>query len=203
MDAGWWIGNFGYLGVASLIVGESLGLPVPGQVGLLLAAYLSPSLGLDPVVLIFVAASAHFVGSLASYGLARRLGWKGVEGVRSRLAVVGRGVERAEAAVRRWATWGVFALQLVPYLRDYLRYAAGLAGIGIVRYAAGLLPASLLWSGASLAIGTGAALTLSPDFLLGYFAGHWEWIVAVSLGLILTVVAVKRVALGLGKKWTD
>ncbi len=171
---------------------ESVGLPVPGQLGLVTSAYLAGTLGLDPVLLALVGALAHVSGSLTAFALARRLGRPRLLRLVGRWDAVARGAERAEVLLHRWAAWGVLTSQLVPYMRDYVGYAAGLAGVATASYIVGLVPASLLWAGVSVLVGRGADRALSAQELAAYLADHTLLAVAVALAVLAAALWLRK-----------
>jgi membrane protein DedA with SNARE-associated domain len=192
VDYIWWVSGLGYTGVAVLIAAESLGLPVPGQLGLVMAAYLCGPLGFDPIVLAMVAAGAHASGSFAAFMVGKKLGRPGLQLLLAKWSTVARGVDRSERLLQRWEGWGVLALQLLPYVRDYVGYAAGLAGVRTAGYVAGLAPASLLWAGASVLVGTGAGHALSADRLASFAVENRFWLGLAVLSSLLAAVGLKK-----------
>jgi len=66
--------NLGYVGVGLFVGVESLGVPVPGETALLIAAVLASRGKLDIVTVIVVAAAAAIVGDNLGYLIGRRGG---------------------------------------------------------------------------------------------------------------------------------
>jgi membrane-associated protein len=64
--------NLGYVGLALLVGGESLGLLVPGETAILAAAVLAREGSLDIVLVVAIAATAAVIGDNVGYLLSRR-----------------------------------------------------------------------------------------------------------------------------------
>src|SRR5215468_3262104 len=122
-----------YLLVAGIIAGESMGIPLPGEIALVSAALLAAD-GHADIVWVAVAASA---GAIAGDSLGYLIGHKGG---RPLLARLGRRfprhlgpahVARAESVFARWGVWAIFFGRFVALLRIL---AGPLAGVLRVPY---------------------------------------------------------------------
>jgi undecaprenyl-diphosphatase len=116
-------GHLGYLALALLVGGESLGLLLPGETAILTAGALARSGGLEIGVVLPIAAAAAIAGDGIGYLLGRR-------GVRMLLVMRGplrehraRLVDRGEGFFARYGgravflgRWLVFARVTVPWL---------------------------------------------------------------------------------------
>lgn len=173
--------NLGYLGLALLVGGESLGLILPGETAILAAGVLAREGRLQIALVLPVAALAAIIGDNLGYLLGRRGG---------RMLLLARGplrahrvrlVERGERFFARYGghavflgRWLVFARVTVPWLagasrmpqRGFLLWNAlgGVtwsASVGLAGYALGVAASAIFAS--STAVGlillAGAGLT--------------------------------------------
>jgi undecaprenyl-diphosphatase len=175
--------HLGYLALALLVGGESLGLLLPGETAILTAGALARSGRLEIEVVLLVAAAAAVTGDGIGYLLGRR-------GVRMLLVMRGpirepraRLVERGEGFFARYGRravflgrWLVFARVTVPWLagasrmppRAFFLYNAlggitwsatvALAGYGLGAAAGAIFASTTV---ATLAVLLGLALTAS------------------------------------------
>ena len=173
--------NLGYLALAGLVGGESVGVPLPGETALVAAALLAHQGNLDILTVIAVAAAAAIVGDNIGYLIGRRGGRWLLERpgplARHRRLVL----ERGEPFFKRHGPKAVFLGRWVSGLRIA---AAWLAGIERMRW-----PVFLFWN----ALG-GIAWATSVG-LLAYFAGHAaEQILKIggiaAIAAIVLVVAI-------------
>ena len=183
------IESFGYWALFALIAVESLGVPLPGETGLIVAGtYAGTTHHLNPW-LIFVVASAaaiigdnigYWIGDKGGYALARRYGRK-VRLDELKLKI-------ARYLFDRHGTKVVFFGRFVALLRTY---AAFLAGTSQMRWRL-FLPANaaggIVWAGLYT--------------LLSYLAGHalerassWiTWVLAGAavLAIVVGIVLLRR-----------
>ncbi len=171
--------SLGYSTLAGLVLGESAGLPIPGETALITAAGLAADGRLVLPIVIAIAAAAAILGDTIGYWLGRRGGRRlllrdGLGATHRRAAVV-----RADRWFARNGTATVVVGRFIPGVRvvaavmagatrmPYGRFAAAnaagalgwAAGIGLLAYAVGPAGAAALAIGglalgAALAIGT-------------------------------------------------
>lgn len=149
-----------YLVVAVLTFGESaafLSLVFPGEVGLVAAAALGATAGVEPVSLASVAAIGALVGGLFGYALGRRFGprimrWEPMERrLGDRMEELRPMLSGSDAgALVTVARFNQVTRAVVPAL-------AGMAGMGRVRFAVANGVGALIWAAVFTAIGHYAA----------------------------------------------
>ena len=140
--------SYGYYAVFVLIALESMGVPLPGETGLIAAAiYAGSTHQLNVVVLAAVAASAAIIGDNAGY-------WIGRTGGQRLAERYGRYVrlDRAKLKVGRYlfARHGVKVVAIGRFIAVLRTYAALFAGIAAMRWSRFLTAnaaGGLLWSG--------------------------------------------------------
>jgi membrane-associated protein len=121
--------NLGYVALALLVGGESLGLLLPGETAILTAGALAHSGRLDLALVLAVAACAAIVGDGIGYLLGRR-------GVRLLLVMRGplqerraRFAERGERFFARHGPAAVFVGRWVVFARVTVPWLAGASGM--------------------------------------------------------------------------
>jgi membrane protein DedA with SNARE-associated domain len=172
--------QIGYVALAGLILGESAGLPLPGETALITAGGLVAAGHLTLPLVIAVAATAAIVGDTMGYWLGRR-------GGRALLMRDGFGaahrrhaVKRADRFFARYGAATVFFGRWVPGVRIVAAVTAGAARMPWPRFAAANAAGAVCWAAtvATLAMlvgPTGAALLAVGGLALGAvtFAAAW------------------------------
>jgi len=156
------IGSYGLLAVFVLMVFESCGVPFPSEVvmptgGLLAATGHIPG-GL--VAVIVAGAAANLVGSLIAYVVAARFGEPLLLGPGRYIGIRRHHLELADGWFRRWGLFAVLIGRVLPVIRTYISFPAGLARIDLGRFSALTFIGALPWC-AALAI---AGYTLGKNY---------------------------------------
>jgi undecaprenyl-diphosphatase len=172
--------QIGYVALAGLILGESAGLPLPGETALITAGGLVAAGHLSLPLVIAVAAAAAIVGDTIGYWLGRR-------GGRALLTRDGFGATHRRHAVKRadrfFARYGmatVFFGRWVPGVRIVAAVMAGAARMPWPRFAVANAAGAARWAAtvatlAMLAGPGGAALLAAGGLALGgvTLVGAW------------------------------
>jgi membrane protein DedA with SNARE-associated domain len=186
-----------YTLVALVIGAESMGIPVPGEITLVVAALMStPTIGITSPWLVGLAASVGaIVGDSIGYVVGRR-------GGRVALERLGRRFPRhfgpphlaqAERVFQRWGVWAVFFGRFVALLRIMAGPLAGALHVPYRKFLLANASGGIVW-----AYGTTFAI-----HYLGRAAEHWlkqfSWValvVAVVLGCATTMYLKRRARRG-------
>ena len=199
------LGTYGYWAVALVVMGESLGLPVPGETLLLLGAASAGAGYLEVWGVIGAAAGGAIVGDSLGYALGRwggrspRLRRRRAATLRAALPLLGRygrvlhlqprHLARAEAFFARYGAKMVCVGRFITILRTYSALLAGLARLPY--------PSFLLWNAAG-----GCLWALTFGWLGATFGSQWSLIArwAGHVGvLILGLLVLVGVAVLLGR----
>ena len=141
------IGAYGLVAVFVLMVFESCGVPFPSEVvmptgGLLAATGHMPG-GLVAVIL--SGAVANLVGSLIAYAAAARFGEPLLLGPGRYIGIRRHHLELADGWFRRWGLLAVFVGRVLPVIRTYISFPAGLAHVDVLRFSMLTLIGALPW----------------------------------------------------------
>lgn len=181
VNVGGLILTFGYWAVFVLVAIESLGIPMPGETALVLAAaYAGHTHRLSPWLIFAIAAAAaiigdnigYWIGEKGGYPLARRYGHK-VRLSESKLKVARYLFDRHGGKV-------VFLGRFVSVLRTYAAFLAGVGKMRWWRFTVANASGGLLWAG----IYTTAA----------YLAGNALRSLSGTITVILGIIAVAVIA---------
>ena len=183
------VSAWGYVAIFVTMVGESAGLPISSEIvvpfGGALASLNKLGLGGPVVQLILVVAIsslANLTGSLIAFSLTRRFGETVVLSRFGRWMGLSKGHLRlANRFFDRWGLWAVFLGRLLPIVRTYISFPAGLSKIGYVKFIVVSLLGAIPWN---------AGLAYA-----GYLAGqHWEQVAttlspfAIPIGIVVVII---------------
>ncbi|MDP9346248.1 MAG: DedA family protein [Actinomycetota bacterium] len=174
--------QIGYPALGALILGESAGLPIPGETALITAGGLVASGHMALPVVTLVAACAAIVGDTIGYWLGRR-------GGRAFLLRDGFGasdrrhaVERADKFFARYGAATVFCGRWIPGVRVVAALTAGATRMPWRRFALANAAGAFAWAGtvatlAMLAGPTGSLAIAAGGLVLGGITlavGWWK-----------------------------
>ncbi len=159
-----WVTNvvesLGYVGVACLIALENLFPPIPSELILPLAGFLTGQGRFSLPAVVAAATAGSVVGALLLYGLGAWLGEQRLRGLVGRfggiLTLREADIDRADAWFDRHGGTAVLIGRLVPVVRSLISIPAGLRRMPLGRFVLYTAVGSSLWNG--LLIGLGWAL---------------------------------------------
>jgi membrane protein DedA with SNARE-associated domain len=148
------VSTWGFIAIFVTMVGESAGLPISSEIvvplGGALASQAKLGLGGTLVQLILVVAVssvANLTGSLIAFYLTRRFGERVILSRAGRWMGLSKGHLRlAHRFFDRWGLWAVFLGRLLPIVRTYISFPAGLSRIGYLRFSIITLLGAIPWN---------------------------------------------------------
>lgn len=147
------VATYGLVAVFVLMVAESCGIPFPSEVVMPSAGLLAAGGHLNLVAAIFAGAFANLVGSLIAYGLAARFGEPLLLGPGRYIGIRRHHLETADGWFQRWGLWAVFFGRVLPVIRTYISFPAGLARINLARFTILTFVGALPWCAALAIVG--------------------------------------------------
>lgn len=144
------ITTYGYLAVFVLMTLESALIPIPSEITMVFAGFLSGSGHLNIWLVILIGALGNLVGSLLAFYLGRKMG-----------------EEWIRVAIRKWGKWilvhekdfdislnwfkkygqGItFGSRLLPIVRTFISLPAGIAGMKVLKFSIYTFIGSFIWS---------------------------------------------------------
>jgi len=147
------VAGYGLLAVFVLMVAESCGVPFPSEVTMPAAGLLAATGHLNLVAVIVTGAFANLVGSLIAYWLAARFGEPLLLGPGRYAGIRRHHLELADGWFQRWGLPAVFIGRMLPVIRTYISFPAGLARVEILRFSALTFVGALPWCAALTLVG--------------------------------------------------
>ncbi|MBJ7597241.1 MAG: DedA family protein [Candidatus Nephthysia bennettiae] len=173
---------------------ESAGIPISSEIVVPLGGALASQGRLSFVLVVAAATLGNLVGSLVAFLLVRRYGRRLVLGPGRRLGLSEGHLRLAERFFERFGSLTVFIGRLLPVVRTYISFPAGLGRMGVVRFSVLTLLGSLPWN-LGLAY---AGYRLGRDYqAIEHTIGVFTIPLAVLVLILIGVVYL------LGRRWLE
>ena len=181
----------GEWGVGLLVALETVFPPVPSEVILPLAGYLTQQGDLSLPLVLVTSTIGSLVGALALYGVGAAFGLeRSIHGL-SKLPLVDRDdFERAAGWFSRHGRASIFFGRLIPGVRSLISLPAGAERMSLGTFAAFTLAGSGLWN--SLLIGLGAALG-TQYALVDRYSSYVNYALWAAVAAFVAWLVVRRV----------
>jgi membrane protein DedA with SNARE-associated domain len=168
---------FGYPGIFGLMLLESSSVPIPSEVILPFAGYLTVSGQLNAWIILAAATVAGITGSIVDY----YIGLKGVQSlikhkVWGKVLLSAAQLETAEKWFNKYGSLMVFVSRLIPGFRTTFSFPAGAVQMSLKKFIAFTAAGCFLWNAVLVYLGW-------------YLGENWTLIAGVSRYLILAAVA--------------
>jgi membrane protein DedA with SNARE-associated domain len=138
------VSTWGLIAIFVTMTGESAGLPISSEIVVPLGGALASQGKLNFVLVVAVSSLANLTGSLIAFYLTRRFGetvrfgrWLGLSKGHLRLA---------DRFFARFGLWAVFLGRLLPIVRTYISFPAGLSKIGYPMFTIVTLVGAMPWN---------------------------------------------------------
>src|SRR6266550_1908679 len=134
---------------------ESYGLPLPSEVIMPTAGLLAATGHMQGglIAAIVAGALANLVGSLVAYVLAARFGEPLLLGPGRYVGIRRHHLEMADGWFQRWGLLAVFVGRVLPVIRTYISFPAGLARVELTRFSILTFVGALPWCAALAYVG--------------------------------------------------
>ncbi len=146
------IEKVGYFGVFLLMALESANIPIPSEVIMPFSGFLVSQGHFNIWILILVGALGNLFGSLISYFIALLIG-KPLINYLERVPFFADDYRKAERFFSRHGSASVFWGRMLPIIRTFISFPAGIFKIPIGKFSFLTFSGSLIWSGFVALIG--------------------------------------------------
>jgi len=145
--------TIGWTGVVVIMALESANIPIPSEVTMPLAGWMLTNSYLDALLHGgFYGALGCTIGSVISYGLGAYGGRPLVERWGRYILVSEEDLEKADGWFARWGDWASFISRLLPIVRTFISFPAGMMRTNFTRFTIFSFVGSFIWCGL-LAVG--------------------------------------------------
>ncbi|HVO41055.1 MAG TPA: DedA family protein [Aggregatilineales bacterium] len=151
------IQSIGWIGIMLIMTVESANIPIPSEITMPLAGWLlvqkTGGTALQAILLGgTLGALGCLIGSVINYGIGLYGGRPFVERYGKYILISKKDIARADQWFARWGDWASFISRLLPVVRTFISFPAGMVRINFVRFAIFTFVGSFLWC-AALALG--------------------------------------------------
>lgn len=161
------ISSFGYLGIVLLMGIESACIPLPSEVIMPFSGYLVFRGDFELFRVALAGAFGCLVGSIPAYYLGLYGGRPLIERYGKYVLVSPKDLDLAYRWFERYGDWAIFFSRLLPVVRTFISFPAGVAGMNFTRFVVFTFVGSFPWC-LGLAY-LGMKLGQNWDTLGGYF----------------------------------
>jgi membrane protein DedA with SNARE-associated domain len=184
------IGSLGYPGIVMLMALESSFFPFPSEVVMIPAGYLASKGEMNLVFAILFGVLGSLLGALFNYYLAIKLGRPALIKWGKHFFIPEDKLIKAEKSFRKHGEISTFIGRLIPVLRQYISFPAGISGMNVFKFS--------MWT----SLGAGIWMTILAT--IGYYVGENEelvtqwshkavfWMLAVCVGIVLVYLKMYK-----------
>ena len=184
------IDSLGAFGVAVLVALESIIPPIPSEIVLAMAGYLSSQGRFNVVLIVLAATAGSLVGALVLYWLGAALGEERLKRWLDHIPLVDRDdLEQADRWFERHGRWAVLIGRVVPVVRSLVSIPAGANRMPLGEFVLLITLGSGVWN--TLIVGLGFALGSQWQQVDRYSSWFNYAIFAVFAVMIVSWVAKK------------
>lgn len=175
------VGSWGLAAIFVTMTAESAGVPISSEIVVPLGGALASQGKLSFVFVVAVSSLANLTGSLIAFYLTRRYGERVVLSRAGRWLGLSKGHLRlANRFFDRFGLWAVFIGRLLPIVRTYISFPAGVSKMGYLWFSVATLAGAIPW-----------------NFVLAYagfqLGQHWEvvatamhpFVIPVGIGVVI------------------
>src|ERR1700730_18682999 len=145
------VNNGGLVAIFVLMALESAGIPISSEIvvplgGALASGALAGQAHLDFWGVVAASSAGNLVGSLVAYLLVRRYGERFILGPGRRIGLNQGHLKLSHRLFDRWGLWAVFFGRLLPVVRTYISFPAGLSKIRTMPFAIATILGAIPWN---------------------------------------------------------
>jgi membrane protein DedA with SNARE-associated domain len=177
------VGDLGYAGIFVMMFLESSFFPFPSEVVMIPAGYLAAQGKMSLFIAIFAGIAGSLAGALFNYFLALKFGRAFIAKYGKYVLLKEESLEKIEAFFEKHGHISTFSGRLIPAVRQYISFPAGLAKMNLLLF--------------SLYTSIGAGIWVAILALLGYFIGHNQSLIDEYLQIIIISILVLLLVIGL------
>jgi len=144
------IEKLGYAGIAGLTLLENIVPPIPSEVVVPMAGFVSARGELHFWLVVAAASAGALAGAAGWYGVARAIGndrlraWIAAHG--HWITLTGDDIDRAQAWFDHHGTWAVLVGRLIPGVRTFISVPAGFADMPLLPFLACSALGTIIWT---------------------------------------------------------
>jgi membrane protein DedA with SNARE-associated domain len=177
------IGVLGYPGIFLLMLLESCGIPMPSEVIMPFSGFLVADGKMLFWLIVAMGTLGNLVGSLLAYWIGYRGGRPLIEKYGKYILISKHDLDLADSWFKKYGDWTVFFGRLLPVIRTYISFPAGISKMDVKRFSIYTTLGALPWTALFACLGV-------------KMGNNWELIRAklhnfdIAIGIIVIVCLV-------------
>ena len=136
----------GLLAIFLTMAAESAGIPISSEIVVPLGGALASQGKLSFIGVVIASSVGNLLGSLIAYLLVRRYGEPFILGPGRRAGLTAGHLRLAKRFFDRWGLFAVFAGRLLPIIRTYISFPAGLSQIRVLPFTIATILGAIPWN---------------------------------------------------------
>lgn len=139
------VGKLGYGGIIVMMFLESSFFPFPSEIVIPPAAYLAERGEMNIFIVVFCGILGSILGALFNYWLALKLGRPTLLRYGRYVGLTPESFDRTEDFLRKHGIFGTLIGRLIPVIRQYISFPAGLARLPLIPFITATALGSGIW----------------------------------------------------------
>ncbi|MDP2934749.1 MAG: DedA family protein [bacterium] len=184
------ISDSGYFGITSLMAIESACIPVPSEIIMPFAGFLTVSGKLSLLLVIVWGAVGNLIGSIIAYAIGAYGGRPFIEKY-GKYALIGKDeLDKSQKFFTKHGSIGVFFSRLLPVVRTFISLPAGIARMPFAKFCLYTFIGSFFWS--ALLAWIGVFLGENWQSIETYFR-KFDWLILIAIIAFIVLFIYKKI----------
>ncbi|SYZ79126.1 DedA family protein [Trichococcus shcherbakoviae] len=188
--------QFGYFGVAFLIMIENLFPPIPSEVILTFGGFMTTTTELNIPLMIVAATIGAVVGAAILYGLGTLLDVERLDKIVDKygniLRITHADIHKADSWFDRYGFWTVFFCRFVPLIRSLISLPAGMANMNFGLFLLFTTIGTVIWN--TVLIYLGAAVGSQWETIVHYMDiySNIAYVIIAIIGIAVIIWYIRK-----------
>ena len=188
--------QFGYFGVAFLIMIENLFPPIPSEVILTFGGFMTTTTELNIPLMIVAATIGAVVGAAILYGLGTLLDVERLDKIVDKygniLRITHADIHKADSWFDRYGFWTVFFCRFVPLIRSLISLPAGMANMNFGLFLLFTTVGTVIWN--TVLIYLGAAVGSQWETIVHYMDiySNIAYVIIAIIGIAVIIWYIRK-----------
>ncbi|PTQ85170.1 membrane protein DedA with SNARE-associated domain [Trichococcus patagoniensis] len=188
--------QFGYFGVAFLIMIENLFPPIPSEVILTFGGFMTTTTELNIPLMIVAATIGAVVGAAILYGVGTLLDVERLDKIVDKygniLRITHEDIHKADSWFDRYGFWTVFFCRFVPLIRSLISLPAGMANMNFGLFLLFTTVGTVIWN--TVLIYLGAAVGSQWEMIVHYMDiySNIAYVIIAIIGIAVIIWYIRK-----------
>jgi len=188
--------QFGYFGVAFLIMIENLFPPIPSEVILTFGGFMTTTTDLNIPLMIVAATIGAVVGAAILYGVGTLLDVERLDKIVDKYGTILRisheDIHKADSWFDRYGFWTVFFCRFVPLIRSLISLPAGMANMSFGLFLLFTTVGTVIWN--TILIYLGAAVGSQWEMIVHYMDiySNIAYVIIAMIGIAVIIWYIRK-----------